>query len=98
MVSVNNNWITNAEFSGYYNSNLTINDSVIEFPDYNVTIDDIPSVEEFKVNSHLENIDTTQATISEDYPSWISKNNLHILSEPIAHIIKKIFECGKFPM
>ena len=98
VVSVNNNWITNAEFSGYYNSYHTNNNSVIEFPDYNITIDDIPSVEEYTVNSHLENIDTTKATISEDYPSWISKNNSHILSEPIAHIINKIFECGKFPL
>ena len=71
VVSVNNNWITNAEFSGNYNSYLTNNDRVIEFPDYNITIDDIPSVEEYTVNSHLENIDTTKATISEDYPSWI---------------------------
>ena len=50
------------------------------------------------VNSHLENIDASKATISEDYPSWISKNNLHILSESIAHIINKTFQCRKFPM
>ena len=97
-VSVNNNWIINAEFLDGYSSYLTNSDSVIEFPDFHVPIDDVPAVEEYTVNSHLENLDITKATISEDYPTWISKNNSHILSEPITHILNQIFRCRKFPL
>ena len=45
VVSVNNNLVTNAEFSGYYNKYLTNNDSVIELPDHNIiTIDEYNSL------------------------------------------------------
>ena len=71
MVSANNNWITNAELSDSYDSYLTNNDSVIKFPDFHVPVDDVPAVEEYTVNTHLENLDTNKATISEDYPTWI---------------------------
>mgnify|MGYP001800453762 CR=1 FL=1 len=48
---------------------FTNSDNVIEFPDFHVPVDDVPAVEEYTVNSHLKNLDTTKATISEDYPT-----------------------------
>ena len=47
VVSVNNNWNTNAEFLDGHNSYLTNSGSVIEFPDFHASVDDIPAVEEY---------------------------------------------------
>ena len=51
---------------------------------------DIPKVEEYEVYHYLTNMGTKKSTISEDYPSWITKHNADILSEPVADIINSI--------
>ena len=42
-------------------------------------------------------IDTRKATNREDFPSWISQNNLHHLAEPITKIINAVLATGTFP-
>lgn len=64
---------------------------------------DIPSVEnnitiaEQDVYYLLSNIKCHKATNSEDYPSWISKNNAHIIGEPLTDIINSMLKSGSFP-
>ena len=43
------------------------------------------------------NINTQKASNSEDFPSWISKNNAHLLSQPITHIVNHVLTTGEFP-
>ena len=58
---------------------------------------DIPKVEEYEAYHYLINIDTKKSTISEDYPSWITKHNADILSEPVADIINSMLSESIFP-
>ena len=96
VVSIDDRWISSSDFADQFNNYLVDTDVLLEYPSY--AVNDSPGeIEEYIVHYHLENIDTTKSTISEDYPSWITKNNAHILSEPITLIINDIFKSGQFP-
>ena len=52
---------------------------------------------EFKSYHLLNQINTRKATHSEDFPSWISRNNSHLLAQPISDIINSMLRSGYFP-
>ena len=45
----------------------------------------------------LSNINTKKATSTADYPSWITRNNAHLLAQPITHIVNEILSNSYFP-
>ena len=54
-------------------------------------------ITELEVFQLLDNIKTQEATSSLDFPSWLTKNNSHIMSKPITNIINAILANGYFP-
>lgn len=85
VVNMDESWITNDDFAKKFNRYLIYNDQVLSFP--NATLSEI---EVHTVHNYLHNITSTKSTISEDFPSWISKNKAHILSGPTIHIKSNI--------
>ena len=45
----------------------------------------------------LSNINTKKATSTDSYPSWITRNNAHLLAQPITHIVNEILSNSYFP-
>ena len=45
----------------------------------------------------LKKIDTKESTLSDDYPSWVSRNNAELLAEPITDIINSILSTSIYP-
>ena len=45
----------------------------------------------------LEKINTTKSTSTADFPSWISKNNSHLLCAPVSNIINAVLSSGTYP-
>ena len=89
-------WLSTEEFVNKLNSYYVQDHNEVVFPE--IPSGGIPiSVTEMEVFKFLEDIDTHKATSSEDYASWISKNNMHILCEPITHIVNTILSTGEYP-
>ena len=87
---IDDRWISCAEFTEEMNKFLLSFSKPVSFRPIDTAENDIPKVEEYEVYHYLTNIDTKKSTISEDYPSWITKHNADILSEPVADIINSI--------
>ena len=95
-IFIDNNWLSNEEFCDKLNCHYLSGHSPVVFPE--IPEDGIPmSVNELEIYQLLNKIDTSKATISADFPSWVTKNNSHLLCEPITHLINSILSCGKFP-
>ena len=56
-----------------------------------------PPIDEEQVYNLLTHINTHKSTNSADYPSWISKNNAHLISKPVTHIINTIISQRIYP-
>ena len=95
---INDEWITDSEFANKMNEYLG---SFSKPTDFSITAKESESslkVEEHEVYFHLKNLDTSKSTISEDYPTWITKHNADILAEPVANIINSILKHSTFPL
>ena len=96
---MDNSWLTvpdlTEKLNAYYLDNHQ--SATIEFPSIPRPTTDIPQVTALEVYHHLSSINTQKASNTEDYPSWISRNNAHLLSDPIADIINCILRDGCFP-
>ena len=94
---IDDRWISCAEFTEEMNKFLLSFSKPVSFRPIDTAENDIPKVEEYEVYHYLTNIDTKKSTISDDYPSWITKHNADILSEPVADIINSILSESIFP-
>ena len=89
-------WLSTEEFVNKLNSYYVQDHNEVVFPE--IPSGGIPiSMFEMEVFKFLEDKDTHKATSSADYASWISKNNSHILCEPITHIVNTILSTGEYP-
>ena len=96
---MDNSWLTVPDFTEKLNAYYLDNhqSATIEFPSIPRPTTNIPQVTALEVYHHLSSINTQKASNTEDYPSWISRNNAHLLSDPIADIINCILRDGCFP-
>ena len=101
IININDSWMSPSQFvnnlNNYYleaQHGLKLN--FPDIPKLSSTCD--LSVSEIEVFKLLNDIDTHKATISEDFPSWISKNNSHILCKPITYIINIVLSSMTFPL
>jgi hypothetical protein len=52
---------------------------------------------EMAVFALLSKLDTSKATSTEDFPKWVSKNNAHLIMQPMSNIINTVLKSGHFP-
>ena len=73
-------WISNSEFAKQFDDYLVDCTASLNYQDYNES-GSLPNVEEYVVHHHLETIDTSKSTISEDnfeilhQLNWLSKKS-----------------------
>ena len=98
---INNEWLTTGEFLEnqieYYASiSNTVNRPPL--PQSETTLD-LVHIEEVKpvVKLALRKIDTTKANHSDDYPSWISKENAEDIAPPLTDIINSMLKSQIYP-
>mgnify|MGYP001791570963 FL=1 len=98
-VFLDDQWLEPPSFCSALNSYYfsIAGDTNIEFPE--IPEMEIPylTINEWDVYKILNNMNTNKATHSDDYPSWVTKNNADIPSKPVADIITSILKTGKFP-
>jgi hypothetical protein len=99
---IDNNWLDPLDFADALNKfyasvggqSLQIADTM---PDYNTNTTPVCSTDELTVYNILTNIDTRKATHSDDFPSWVSKDNPEAISVPLTNIINTILKEHRFP-
>ena len=98
-INIDGKWLSNDEFASQINEYFTErqNETEILFPHVSLCEDIQPPVTEYEVFGLLENINTSKANSDEDYPSWLTKNNSHLLCTPIHHIMATMLDESKFP-
>ena len=71
--------------------------------DLDITIPEIPAssavttVNVWDIMHVLRKINTFKSTQSEDYPSWVSKDNAEFIAESVTDIINSILRTGTYP-
>jgi hypothetical protein len=97
-VHINGEWLSNTKFIELLNDHyLSLHANVnLSFPVIPVTQSNI-NVTEVQVFKILEQINTRKATNSQDFPSWMSKNNAHIIAIPMTNIVNAMLSQGRFP-
>ena len=99
LINMDDSWLSIPDFveklNEYY---LDGHDVALDFPVFPTNDSrEIQLTNELEVYNQLMNINTQKASNSEDFPSWISKNNAHLLSQPITHIVNHVLTTGEFP-
>ena len=90
-------WLSPRQLARKLNDHyLQTNNITTDFPEIPTTINNI-NVSEEEVYNLMTKIDTKKSTHSEDFPSWITKNNAHILCEPVSNIINSVLAMGQYP-
>ena len=99
-VNLDDRWLDPQAFCSQLNEYyLSIaGDITIEFPEIPAMENPAITVDELDVYKILKKINTNKATHTDDYPSWVTKNNADLLSEPITNIITSILNTGRFPI
>ena len=101
-ILLDNKWLTPAEFVEQQNDYfLSVTSHIQMGPYYNrqqncITALQLPTVGEVK--ARLRKINTQKATHSNDFPSWISRDNAEDLAVPLTNIICAILQSGKYPI
>ena len=98
VINIAGEWLTSDQFVDKLNTYyVEQGDSTdINIPEIPPTNCDIYT-DEIAVFNLLSKINTRKATHSMDFPSWLSRNNAHILCKPMTDIINAIITSGTFP-
>ena len=95
---INDSWISAQDFTSLINDYYLDGhkDVDLSYPVIlpGIVLDQVSNLEILRI---LDNINTKKSCISSDFPSWISKNNSHLLAEPITHIMNTMLSKRKFP-
>lgn len=101
LISMNNRWLNMTQFVNELNSYyLSDHDSYIpDFPDMHVpeTVASCYQTNEMAVYALLSKLNTSKSTNTEDFPTWVSKNNAHLITQPMTDIINTVLKSGQFP-
>ena len=89
-----NRWLNLTQFGNELNSYyLSDQDSYIpDFPDIHLpeTVASCSQTNEIAVY-------TSKSTNTEYFPTWVSKNNAHLITQPMTDIIHTVLKSGQFP-
>ena len=85
---MDNKWLTIPQFVEQLNTYYLQNHETtkMDFPAIPTARADIPKISALKFHHH-PSANTQKASNSEDFPNWISRNNAHPQSGPVAHIV-----------
>ena len=101
LISINDRWLNMLQFVNDLNSYyLADHESYIpDFPDMHVTdtVSSLYQTNEMAVFALLSKLDTSKSTSTEDFPTWVSKNNAHLITQPMTNIINTVLKSGHFP-
>jgi hypothetical protein len=98
-INIENTWQTIDQFVNNLNDYYLSGHSVIEldYPKCHPSTEPLTPITHIEVVQLLNNINTRKATHSNDFPSWVSKNNSEILAIPLTNIINTIMQTHTFP-
>ena len=96
---IDNTWLNCDDFCDKLNNYYVNIAGDVEFslPNLPSLTEQITTVGVWEVYDMLKKIDTKKSTHSDDYPSWVSRNNAELLAEPIADIINSILSTSIYP-
>ena len=96
VIYIEDSWHSIGEFTSKLNRYYLQDHIEVEFPEIPTAGNSI-TVNELEIYHLLNDINTHKANHSADFPSWISKNNSHLLASPVTYIVNNILSSGHYP-